>query len=55
MLGTGRHDMPPVMQVRGKRVLGVMCGIDGVLWAWRDSPGRLGVLVDREAQGLCHY
>ena len=29
--------------------------IDGVLWAWRNSPGRLGAIVDREVQGLCCY
>ena len=47
--------LPPATQICGKRVFGVMCGIDGVWWAWRDSPGGLGVIVDREAQGLCCY
>ena len=47
--------LPPATQICGKRVFRVMCGIDGVQWAWRDSPGGLGVIVDREAQGLCCY
>ena len=47
--------LPPAMQICGKRVFGVMYGIDDVLWAWRNSPGRLGDIVDREAQCLCRY
>ena len=43
------------MQVCGKRVFGVVQGIDGVRQVWRDTPGRLGVIVDWEAQGLCSY
>ena len=47
--------LPPATQVCGKRVFRVFEGIDGVRQAWRNTPGGLGVIVDREAQGLCCY
>ena len=28
--------LPPVAQICGKRMLGVLYGIDGVLWVWRN-------------------
>ena len=45
--------LPPAMQICGKRVFWVVQGIDGVQEVWRDTPGGLSVIVDREAQGLC--
>ena len=47
--------LPPAMQICGKRVFGMTQGIDGVWWAWRNTPGGLGTVVDREVQGLCCY
>ena len=47
--------LPPVTQICGKRVFRVAEGIDGVWYAWRDTPGGIGVVVDWEAQGLCSY
>ena len=47
--------LPLATQVRGKRVFGVAEGIDDVRWAWRNTPGGFGVVVDWEAQGLCSY
>ena len=44
--------LPPAMQICGKRVFRVIQGIDGDQWAWRNTPGRLGVVVDREASKL---
>ena len=47
--------LPPATQICGKRVFWVAERIDGVRWAWRNTPGGLGTVVDREAQGLCCY
>ena len=47
--------LPLATQVCGKRVFGVVQGIDGVRWARRITPGRLGGIVDWEMQSLCSY
>ena len=47
--------LPPATQICGKRMFGVTEGIDGVRQAWRNTPGGLGVIVDREVQDLCCY
>ena len=52
--GSGLLLLPPATQICGKRMFGVAEGIDGVWQAWRITPGGLGVIVDREAQGLCY-
>ena len=41
--------LPPATQVCGKRMFGVMKGIDDARRVWRNTPGGLGVIVDREA------
>ena len=47
--------LPPATQICGKRVFRLVQGIDDDQLVWRDSPGGLGVIVDREAQCLCRY
>ena len=47
--------LPPVTQICGKRVFGVVYGIDGVRGRGGTLQADSVFIVDWEAQGLCSY